>query len=241
MNNFLSIVVPCYNEYKSLPELFRKAQYITKNYPIEIILVNNGSTDDSNKYFSSFNSSERLKLVEIEINQGYGYCIKYGFQFCTGSYIGWTHGDLQTDLFDLIRAYNSLNIAVNSSSTYKPIFLKGRRYARPLIDSLISSSMGLFTNILFLSNKYNEINAQPSIYPISMKDILVINAPNDYFLDIYAYLVALNLGYEYLKIPVFFNSRQYGQSHWNKNKFAKLKFIYNNIKFIIITWYKLIK
>ena len=50
MNNSLncSIVIPCYNEAKNLPMLFKKCEEIySTNQNVEIVIVNNGSTDDS--------------------------------------------------------------------------------------------------------------------------------------------------------------------------------------------------
>ena len=43
----LSIVVPCYNEAKNIPLLLQKCVDITKLGEIEVILVDNGSTDES--------------------------------------------------------------------------------------------------------------------------------------------------------------------------------------------------
>lgn len=240
MSNLLSIVVPCFNEYTSLPELFQKAKYITENYPIEIILVNNGSCDDSNKLFSSLNTSKKLKKVYVKVNEGYGFGIKKGLEICTGNYLGWTHSDLQTDLFDLIRAYFLIDSIHRDRSKSVRFFIKGRRYARPLFDTSVSKLMGFFTNILFLSNKYDEINAQPSIFPDSMKDNLIKNAPDNYFFDIYAYVFAMKLGYRYFKMPVLFTKRKFGKSHWNINKLAKVKFMYKNIIYIIKIWFKVI-
>ena len=43
----LSIVVPCYNEYEVIPELYRRITKVCKDLEIkyELILVNDGSTD----------------------------------------------------------------------------------------------------------------------------------------------------------------------------------------------------
>ena len=50
-------------------------------------------------------STKKIKFSTIQTNKGYGYGIKKSIDLCKGLYVGWTHADLQTDLFDLIKAY----------------------------------------------------------------------------------------------------------------------------------------
>ena len=64
----LSIVIPCFNELNSLDILYEKAKYITDNYDIQIILLNNGSYDGTKEKFNSFKSSEKIKIFNIEKN-----------------------------------------------------------------------------------------------------------------------------------------------------------------------------
>ena len=47
--------------------------------------------------------------------------------------------------------------------------------------------MEIYVNTLFLSSKFNEINAQPSVYPKSIKSDLIKNGPDNYLFDFYAY------------------------------------------------------
>ena len=46
----ISLVIPCYNEEKSLEELHSKCKDLSKKINVEIIFVNNGSTDNSKKF-----------------------------------------------------------------------------------------------------------------------------------------------------------------------------------------------
>ena len=43
----INLVIPCYNESLSIPTVFQKALYITSNYDIEFIFLDNGSNDDT--------------------------------------------------------------------------------------------------------------------------------------------------------------------------------------------------
>ena len=48
-----SIILPCYNESESLNDLVKIIEKFPKKYKCEFILVENGSTDDSRKFFDT--------------------------------------------------------------------------------------------------------------------------------------------------------------------------------------------
>ncbi|MBK8204420.1 MAG: glycosyltransferase family 2 protein [Bdellovibrionales bacterium] len=106
----LSIVIPCYNEQDNLTFIYdrlQKALGIRRD--VEIILVNNGSTDRSEFEFSrqqNLRSDSRFHIVLIPVNLGYGYGILTGLQRAQGKILSWTHADLQTDPEDIIVAYD---------------------------------------------------------------------------------------------------------------------------------------
>ena len=96
----ISLVIPCYNEKQNLPRLIERCETLVSKHSIEVILVDNGSTDNSSEVIEEY---PFIKLVRIEKNQGYGYGIIQGLTQATGDILSWTHADLQTDPNDLIR------------------------------------------------------------------------------------------------------------------------------------------
>ena len=87
METAVSVVMPIYNASKFLKEsLGGLVQQTLKN--IEIICVNDGSTDDSleimRKY--AFNDA-RIKIID-KANSGYGNTMNEGIKIATGEYIG---------------------------------------------------------------------------------------------------------------------------------------------------------
>ena len=218
--------MPCYNESQSIPYLYQKSLYLTSNYDMEIIFVDNGSQDDTWKIMKSFEAIDKIRFVNLKKNKGYGYGIKYGFNFCKGKYIGWTHADLQTDLFDLIKAYDVMQeIFLKNKNSHKYVF-KGKRLGRSTFDNLVSKSMSLLAKFIFLSTNFQEINAQPSIFHKSIIASLN-NAPNDYNFDLGSFIIANSNNCKFVRFPVLFPKRKYGKSHWNVNISSKLKFIVN--------------
>ena len=219
----MSIIIPCYNEFDCIDILYNKSLFITNNYDIEIIFVDNGSNDGSIKKFRDLKKSKKIKFNRIPINKGYGYGIKNSIYLCSGEYIGWTHADLQTDLFDVIKAYEIIS-KLNSNIINKKLILKGVRYGRSYAEIFFSNSMSFISYILFFPLKTYEICAQPSIFHNSIRNI-IDNAPNGYEFDVHVFLVALIRNFIPYRFPVLFPERQYGKSHWNINIISKINFI----------------
>ena len=229
--HLLSIVLPCYNELPSIDLLHKKSLYITSNYDIEIIFLDNGSSDGTSSKFKSFPKNEKIKFISLPKNKGYGYGIKKAIQSCNGKYIGWTHADLQTDLFDLIKVYD-LIFQFNLNKNNAKLIIKGQRYARPIIDSTISNIMSIISLLLYFPLPAFEINAQPSIYDSEIKKFIK-NAPNGYEFDIYIFILALTKGFKSVRFPVLFPKRVHGNSHWNINPLSKISFIKRTFFYMI--------
>ena len=63
----VSLVVPCFNEAENLPVLINRCERLIAQYPVEVILADNGSTDDSS---SVIKKCPHIKLVRVDKNEG---------------------------------------------------------------------------------------------------------------------------------------------------------------------------
>ena len=90
----ISIVIVCYNERKNLKSLIHQSKKLIKKFSnVEIIFVDNGSSDGSREILKKMLKSKLLKLVYVKKNKGYGYGIIEGLKAAKGDIVGWTHGD----------------------------------------------------------------------------------------------------------------------------------------------------
>lgn len=222
----LSIVVPCYNEEQNIPLILERFGELIQRDDIEVILVNNGSTDNSAQVLADLIPQYPFaKTILVEVNQGYGYGILQGLQSCNGEYIGWTHADMQTDPADILKA---LDIIERETGL---VFVKGNRKGRPLFDVFFTAGMSLFET-LYLHQKLYDINAQPNIFPKVFFDSWE-NPPYDFSLDLYALYMARRKNLRVIRFPVLFPERIYGESKWNTGLKAKWKFIKRTIDFSV--------
>lgn len=223
-----SLVIPCFNESGNLTALVDRCRVLLARRPnVEVVLVENGSTDDSQAVLYELLKSEsidRLRSVKVDVNQGYGHGILFGLQKCNGAVMGWTHADLQVDPVDFSSAipfFSSLDAESN-------VFVKGERYGRSFLDRLFTRGMTII-EWLILGVKMTEINAQPTVFSRSFYETWQ-SPPNDFSLDLYVYRQALYEKLKIIRFPVYFGRRLIGEGH-NDAFLSKLRYSWKTIQF----------
>lgn len=221
----LSLIIPCYNESANLPTLIKRCGEVACADAIEVVLVDNGSTDDSAAVLDRLLPQHPgVRSVRVEKNQGYGFGILSGLRAAQGDILGWTHADMQTDPMDAVKGLAFFK-------THGPdVFVKGRRFGRPAADVAFTMGMSLFETIL-LRKPLWDINAQPTMFSKRFFDTWSADAPHDFSLDLYAYYKARCAGLPVYRFSVRFGERLHGTSHWNVNWAAKRKFIKRTVDF----------
>jgi glycosyltransferase involved in cell wall biosynthesis len=91
----LSVVIPVYNEVKTVAEVVDKVRKC--GLPTEIILVDDGSKDGTRPLLDSWRGQSDLKIIFHEQNQGKGAALKTGFSHATGTVVIVQDADLEYD------------------------------------------------------------------------------------------------------------------------------------------------
>jgi len=220
----LSLVIPCFNEAANLPLLLARCAAVAVPGEIEVILVDNGSTDETPRVLAeALPRYPGCRSIRVDRNQGYGFGILQGLKAGSGRVRGWTHADLQTDPVDASRGLQFFKDLGDD------VFVKGRRYGRPASDVVFTLGMSMFETML-LRVPLNDINAQPTMFSARFLESWT-DPPHDFSLDLYAYYMARKSGLKICRFPVKFGLRAHGVSHWNVNWKAKWKFIRRTVGF----------
>ncbi len=89
----LSIVIPVYNEEKSILSTIAFFRKLMDNHPeVEVIIIDDGSTDQTQEILKE-ELDPRMKIMVHSKNKGYGAAIKSGVQLATSDYIAITDAD----------------------------------------------------------------------------------------------------------------------------------------------------
>tara|TARA_B100000953_G_scaffold114630_1_gene94271 strand:+ start:4903 stop:5643 length:741 start_codon:yes stop_codon:yes gene_type:complete len=234
----LSIIIPSYNEINNLKHLLIKANKILlKNKDIEIIIVDNGSTDGSKKYLENNKKFfPKLKIVRVKKNIGYGNGIKHGLKFTSGKIISWTHADLQFDINDIVKFFYK---------NYKQIIkhnliIKGRRQNRSFLDIFFTKGMSLIVNFIF-GTQIQDINGQPKMFNNMLVKKILKLGPNDFSLDLFLLLLASKNNLTINEFPLKVKNRVNDNAKGGGSFYGKIKLTINTLKYIFILNFSLNK
>ncbi len=227
----LSIIVPVYNEEKSLKKLFKKLSLLRfRKMKKEIIAVNDGSTDESLKILRKLNK----KTIHNQKNQGKGKAVQLGISKSGGDYVIVQDSDLEYSPSDISKIVNNIN---NSEK----ISVYGSRYL-PLTFGFLpkyykgQNLSSYFANILFIALfflLYGKLITDPLTgYKLYEKKFFKKNLikSNGFEADheITAKLIKQN--YKIIEVPINYKPRTVAEGK-KINFFDALKAIFTIIKY----------
>ena len=109
---YLSLVIPCYNEHENVPTLLERvgAALAQTGKPFEVIVVDDGSTDDTPRLLSeAMARCPWLRVIRMSRNGGQSAAFEAGFAAARGDVIATIDADLQNDPAEIPRLLPLLN------------------------------------------------------------------------------------------------------------------------------------
>ncbi len=97
----LSVVIPIYNEIKTIEEVVCKVR--GAGVPVEIVLVDDGSVDGTRDLLSSWRDQPDMKIIFHAVNQGKGAALRTGFAAATGDVVIVQDADLEYDPAEFVK------------------------------------------------------------------------------------------------------------------------------------------
>jgi len=168
----VSIIVPIYNVEKYLQECIDSLINQTlKN--IEIICVNDGSTDNSLNILKEYAQKDNRIIVINKNNTGYGNSMNVGLEKASGEYIGIVESDdfAANDMFERlyeVAILNNAEIVKSNFLTYKSQFTNEKNFVEALKDCK-------YDYIFSPLDETNIFLATPSIWTAIYKKQLLID------------------------------------------------------------------
>lgn len=210
----LSIIVPVYNEAKTIEEILKlvKAVKLPADLKKEIIVVDDASSDKTPQILNEF--GETIKIVRHNQNLGKGAAVRTGIQNATGDVFIIQDADLEYDPKDYQKLLdpilkNKSEVVYGTRLKNYPLKFWGK-HKTVLPSHLIANKfLTMLTNILYGSN----LTDMETCYKVFTKRVInSIKLKSNRF-DIEPELTAkiLKEGFKIMEIPIITHPRTYNE------------------------------
>jgi glycosyltransferase involved in cell wall biosynthesis len=204
----VSIIIPVYNEAKVIRRVVQEVLDFKFSFSTEIIIVNDGSTDNSLEEVDQFKNLENTQIISNYHNRGYGASLKVGIRKAVGKYVCSYDGDGQFFPEDIENFYKKITVkdldAVigqrEKLSSGSPLWrAPGKLFIRFLINSLIKVRLKDFNCGLRMLRR-----------DMIMKYLHLCS--DAFSFSTTSTMIIINRGYNYIFLPIKLKKRDSGDS-----------------------------
>lgn len=209
MKQKLSVVVPCYNEEKSILKFYDKIKEELKGYDLELIFVNDGSKDKTQEELNKLlkNKQFKIKIINFSRNFGKESAMLAGLESVRkdSDYISIIDADLQQNPKYLVKMYEFLD--ENSDIDEVACYQKKRK------EGILSVFKKAFYKII---NTFSEVEFKNGVSDFRMfrrtvmEAILSMKEHNRFSKGIFSYI-----GFNIYYMPYEVEKRKEGKTSWN--------------------------
>jgi len=173
MNKLISVIVPVYNTATYLNRCVDSI--LSQTYaPIEIILINDGSTDNSKDVIETLAENNRnIKYLNLENNHGLSYARNIGIENSEGDFIGfvdsddWIEPNMYEKLFNAIQKYNT---KISSARFYNVKEMSGKLIPEHIYESSGAIYFNNVEDMLYHYILYHDIMVTNKLFSRSLFD-----------------------------------------------------------------------
>jgi glycosyltransferase involved in cell wall biosynthesis len=144
----LSVLMPIYNERWTVREIVRRVLAATIPLELELIIVNDCSTDGSTEILEALAQGDsRIRLIQHETNQGKGAAIRTAIAHMTGDVAVVQDGDLEYNPDEYARLLQPL-LSDEADAVFGSRFLAQPGRVLPFWHGVCNKALTLFSNML---------------------------------------------------------------------------------------------
>ncbi len=199
----LSIIIPAYNEEQRLPDsLAQVDRFIAaQSYPIEVIIVNNNSRDNTLKIAQDFAASHTYTRVLNEPRQGKGVAVRTGMLNGSGEYLFICDADLSMPIEEVNKflppAIDRYDVAIASRE------VKGaQRIGEPQYRHLMGRVFNLIVRVLAIPHIQDTQCGFKVFQRNAARDVFALQTIDGWGFDVEVLFIALKRKYKLIEVPI---------------------------------------
>lgn len=229
---YLSVVIPAFNEARRLKSTLHDiTRYLSSlNEDSEIIIVNDGSTDNTEQLIRNFmadlDDMVRFKIqllyIHLKQNQGKGAALKKGILETSGQYVLFMDADNATNIREISKLMpfveSTYDIAIGSRNIQGAVILKHQPYLREKMGKI-------FNKIVRLTTVRGFIDTQCGFKLFRKKAAHAICAEskiNGFACDVEMLYIAKKMGYKIIEVPIT----------WEDNPDSRIQMFSNSVSML---------
>jgi glycosyltransferase involved in cell wall biosynthesis len=214
-DQMISITVPIFNEEENIPLLHARVREVLQGLgrPWEVVLVNDGSSDDSHDVLDRIAAEDpHVKVVHFRRNYGQTAAMMAGFDFAEGDIIIPMDGDLQNDPTDIPRLIEKLDQGYDVCSGWR----KDRQDAK--FSRNLPSTMANWLISVISGVRLHDYGCTLKAYRRDVIKGVKLYGEMHRFVPIYASWQ----GAKVTELPVKHHARQFGKSKYGLERTMKV-------------------
>lgn len=207
----LSIIIPVYNEEKTILQILERVRRVSFPVKKEIIIVDDGSSDSTREKLKTIKD---LKVILHKKNQGKGAAVKTGIKNSTGDYIIIQDADLEYDpnqIIDLLLPILNKKAKVVYGTRIKrlPNLSKEERTLQFLIHYFGNRFLSLVTSVLY-GQWITDMETCYKLFPKNALNGVKLNAKG-FELEPEITAKLSKKGFKIFEVPISANPRGYDE------------------------------
>ncbi|MFO7949988.1 MAG: glycosyltransferase family 2 protein [Candidatus Fermentibacteraceae bacterium] len=207
----VTVVVPAYNEARSLPELLAETGEALEGIPWEAVVVDDGSTDSTWNVLLDLKGEYPLTALRLGRNQGKAAALAAGFSRARGRYVATLDADLQDDpaeipaMIELMEEQGLDLVSGWKRKRHDPV-------TKTLPSKLFNLTVRLTTGI-----RLHDFNCGLKVYRRAAAKSLRLYGE----MHRYTPVIAAQLGFRVGEKPVHHRPRRYGSTKYGMARFFR--------------------
>lgn len=202
MKPYLSIVIPAYNEADRIETSLQKAvDYLgQKDYEYEIIVADDGSTDDTVAIANNFDN--KVKAYALPKNTGKGAAVRLGMLKATGEIRIFTDADFSTPIYEIEKIIYSLKNNFDIVIGSRALDYDMVKEHQPFYREFMGKTFNKFVQLMVIKGIKDTQCGFKGFSAAAAEDIFSKTKIDGFSFDVEVLYLAKKAGYRIDEVPV---------------------------------------